>query len=203
MVSEAKCSIFFSPNVHVDVKAQICTELNVMIEAISEKYLGLPSMVGLDKSESFVYLLERIIQRLKSWKEKLLSMGVKEILLKAIIQVIPVFAMEFFKLPMSLCKGINDLITTFWWGDSEEEKNLHWFAWWKMCPPKKMGGMDFHDLHCFNLAMLSKQVWRLINRPDSLCAQVPRAKYYPHGNILKAGPKNGSSYTWQSVFAGI
>jgi hypothetical protein len=46
-------------------------------EAISEKYLGLPSIVGLDKSESFVYLLERIIQRLKGWKKKFLSMGGK------------------------------------------------------------------------------------------------------------------------------
>jgi hypothetical protein len=36
-----------------------------MTEAIAEKYLGLPSMIGLDKSESFMYLLERIIERLK------------------------------------------------------------------------------------------------------------------------------------------
>lgn len=69
MVSEAKCSIFFSPNVVVETKAQVCTELNIMTEAISDKYLGL-EMVGLDRSESFVYLLERMIQRIKGWKEK-------------------------------------------------------------------------------------------------------------------------------------
>jgi hypothetical protein len=55
----------------------------------------------------------------------------------------------------------------------------------------------------FNLAMLAKQVWRLITGPDSLCAQVLQAKYYPDGNILKAGPKAGSSFTWQSILAGI
>jgi hypothetical protein len=79
MVSEAKCSIFFSPNVQTEMKAQICGELNIMTEAISEKYLGLPAMVGLDRTESFVNLLERIIERLKSWKERLLSLGGKEI----------------------------------------------------------------------------------------------------------------------------
>jgi hypothetical protein len=31
---------------------------------------------------------------------------------------------------------------------------------------------------------------------------VLRAKYYPNGDILKAGPKNGSSFTWQSILAG-
>ena len=78
MISESKCSIFFSPNVDVDLKVQVCTQLNIMTEAISERYLGLPSMIGLDKSESFVYLLERIIQTLQVWKEKFLSMGVRK-----------------------------------------------------------------------------------------------------------------------------
>jgi hypothetical protein len=30
-----------------------------------------------------------------------------------------------------------------------------------------------------------------------------KSKVYPHGNILNAGPKAGSSYTWQSIVAGI
>ena len=46
MVSEAKCSIYFSPNVNVDLRAGICSELNIMTEAILDKYLGLPAMVG-------------------------------------------------------------------------------------------------------------------------------------------------------------
>jgi hypothetical protein len=49
-------------------------------------------MVGLDRTNSLVYLLDRIIERIKGWKEKLLSLG-REIVLKAIIQSIPVFAM--------------------------------------------------------------------------------------------------------------
>jgi hypothetical protein len=51
--------------------------------------------------------------------------------------------------------------------------------------------------------MLAKQVWRIIDEPNSLCAQVLRAKYFPDGDILKAGPKAGSSFTWQSIVAGI
>jgi hypothetical protein len=63
--------------------------------------------------------------------------------------------------------------------------------------------MGFRDLHSFNLAMLSKQVWRLLDEPNSLCAQVLRAKYYPSGDLLKAGPKAGSSFTGQSIVASI
>jgi hypothetical protein len=51
--------------------------------------------------------------------------------------------------------------------------------------------------------MLAKQVWRLIADPNSLCAQVLKAKYFPSGDILNAGPKAGSFFTWQSIVAGI
>jgi hypothetical protein len=63
--------------------------------------------------------------------------------------------------------------------------------------------MGFRDLHAFNISMLAKQSWRLITNPDSLCAQILRAKYYPDGNLLKDGPKQGSSFTWQSIIAGL
>ena len=53
-----------------------------------------------------------------------------------------------------------------------------------MCVPKNQGGMGFRDIHCFNLAMLAKQCWRLIENNASLCAKVLRARYYPNGDIL-------------------
>ena len=125
LVSQSKCSIFFSPNVDPDLKAEICTELDILTEAISDKYLGLPALVGVDRSDSFSYLLERIIKRLESWKEKFLSMGGKEILLIAIIQAIPVYAMAVFKIPKKLCKEMTDAMAGFWWGDSDIQKRMH------------------------------------------------------------------------------
>jgi hypothetical protein len=80
---------------------------------------------------------------------------------------------------------------------------MHWFVWWKKCIPNNRGGMGFRDLHSFNLAMLAKQCWRLISKSDSLCARVIKAKYYPNTSLLYAGPKSGSSFTWQSIVAGL
>jgi hypothetical protein len=77
--------MYFTPNIDPDVRAELCSELNIMTEVLSDKYLRQPAMVGVDRSDSFMYLLERIIKRLEGWKEKFLSMGGKEILLKAVI----------------------------------------------------------------------------------------------------------------------
>jgi hypothetical protein len=51
LISVAKSSIFFSPNTPVEVKVEICNTLNINTEAISDKYLGLPALVGADRSD--------------------------------------------------------------------------------------------------------------------------------------------------------
>jgi hypothetical protein len=174
-----------------------------MTESLNDKYLGLPALIGADRSDCFRHLIERVMAKTKGWKEKLLSMGGKEVLIKSIAQAVPNYAMMVFLLPKNICKGITDVISQFWWGDDENHRRMHWKAWWKLCIPKGKGGMGFRDLHCFNTAMLAKQIWRLLSEPNSLCARVLRSKYYPDGKLLQARMKSGSSFTWQSVLAGL
>uniref|UniRef100_A0A8I6YQZ6 Reverse transcriptase domain-containing protein n=1 Tax=Hordeum vulgare subsp. vulgare TaxID=112509 RepID=A0A8I6YQZ6_HORVV len=203
LVSEAKSAIFFSPCTPAQIRAEVCTTLNIMAEAVSDKYLGLPPIVGVDRSGCFQHLVERVLSRIRGWKEKLLSVGGREILLKAVIQAIPSYAMSVFKLPKEICNDITSGMSKYWWGDDEQKKHMHWFAWWKMCVPKEQGGMGFRDIHCFNLVLLAKQSWRLLCEPDSLCGRVLRARYYPDGDLLNCQLKKRSSYTWQSIWHGL
>jgi hypothetical protein len=70
LVSVDKSSIFFSPNTHIYVRVQICNTLNINTEALSDKYLGLPALVGIDRSDCFMHLVEIIIQLIKGRKQK-------------------------------------------------------------------------------------------------------------------------------------
>ena len=135
LVSVEKSSIFFSPSTDVNVKAHVCSILDIMTEALNDKYLGLPATLGIDKSDSFQYLIVRLVMRLSGWKEKCLSTGGKEVLIKSVAQAIPTYVLSVFKIPKS--KGITAAISRFWWGDDATHKRMHWFALWKMCIPKK------------------------------------------------------------------
>jgi hypothetical protein len=52
LVSDPNSSIVFSPNTPVADKEAVCAALNINSEALTEKYLGLPSHVGIERSAS-------------------------------------------------------------------------------------------------------------------------------------------------------
>ena len=87
-------------------KREILSFLGVPEIKEYEKYLGFPAVVRKNKNASLNYIKERVWAKLQGWKEKLLSQAGREILLKAVVQAIPTFAMSCFKLPVGLCKDI-------------------------------------------------------------------------------------------------
>lgn len=64
---------------------------------------------------------------------------------------------------------------------------------------KKSGGMGFQKLHDFNIALLGKQAWRLVTKPDSMVSRVFKARYYPDGNFMTAKIGANPSYIWRSI----
>ena len=51
----------------------------------------------------------------------------------------------------------------------------------------------------FNLALLGKQIWRLIHNTDSMFYKVFKARFFPTCSVLESGVKTNGSYTWQSI----
>lgn len=58
MLSAAKSSIFFSGNTKANVKLEVCESLDIMIESLNDKYLGLPALVGANRSDCFRHLID-------------------------------------------------------------------------------------------------------------------------------------------------
>jgi hypothetical protein len=171
-------------------------------EGNNEKYLGLPVYIGRARKRMFQYLKGKIWARIQGWKEKILSKAGKEILIKAVAQAIPTFAMSCFDLTKELCDEISAMICKFWWSQMDKETKLHWLSWEKLSKSKKDGGLGFRDLYSFNIAMLAKQAWRILVNPDSMCAKLLRSRYFPTGDFLNVSPTKGISYTWRSILKG-
>lgn len=194
----AKSELSFSSNVSEERREEIQESLGVVEVEKHEKYLGLPTMVGRSKKVIFTHVQDRIWKKLKRWKEKSLSAAGKEILIKAVAQAIPTYTMSCFLMPSGLCREIEQLMCNFWWGDGGKKK-IHWMSWHRLCMAKERGGMGFRDLESFNIALLAKQGWRIIENPDSLLARLLKARYFPRSSFLEANPGHNPSYAWRSL----
>jgi ribonuclease HI len=202
MINKEKSSAFFSKGTRHRTKRAVLNVLGISRESQNQRYLGLPVHLGASKKKEFEYIKEKIWRRIQGWKEKLLSRAGKEILIKAVAQAIPTYAMSCFDLTKALCEEISTMICRYWWDQQEGQNKCHWLSWEKLSSNKSTGGLGFRDLHIFNLAMLARQSWRLLKCPDSLCATILKAKYFPQCSILEATPKQGMSYTWRSILKG-
>jgi hypothetical protein len=198
-LNREKTTLFFSKNTPQAMQEELKDILGVPSIQQYEKYLGLPSLVGKEKLTCFSQIKERVWSKIKGWKEKLLTQAGREILIKAVVQAIPTYTMNCFKLPVTLCKDIEGLIRRFWWGQRDDQRKIHWLRWEKQCQPKGMGGLGFKELQKFNIALLAKQYWRLMQCKDSLLFKVFSAKFFPTGNILEASNKTTSSFAWRSI----
>ena len=123
----------------------------------------------------------------------------KEVLMKAVAQATPTYTMSCFKLPNSLCKELSSMISKFWWGQKSDEQKIFWVSWDKLCKSKDAGGMGFRDLKAFNLALLAKQGWRLLQNTNSLFHHVFQAKYFASRSFLEAQLSKRPSFAWQSI----
>lgn len=197
-----KSCMFFSGKIHENHISVIKRIFQLNVVTKHEKYLGLPSMIGRKKKDFFNEIKLKVQSKISSWKQKLFSSGGKEVLIKAVAQAVPTYAMSVFKIPMGLCNEIQQSIAGFWWSKRKEKRGIFWTKWESMCQAKTRGGMGFRDISSFNQALVAKQGWRLIQNPESLAARIMKARYFREGNFLNASTGSNPSYIWRSLLWG-
>ncbi|KAH9671011.1 putative reverse transcriptase/RNA-dependent DNA polymerase [Citrus sinensis] len=175
-------------------------QLNVVSR--HEKYLGLPSMVGRKKSGFFNDIKLRASSKIAGWQHKFFSCGGKEVLIKAVAQAVPAYAMSVIKIPMSICIDIQQAIVRFWWNSNMEKKGIHWAKWERLSQAKRRGGLGFRDFASFNQALVAKQSWRIIRFLESLVAKVLQARYFKDNQFLTAKFGSKPSFIWRSILWG-
>jgi len=108
-----------SNTIYVHFKNSITNILAVRAVLGTGKYLGMPSMIGRDRTTTFSFIKDCVWQRINSWSSKCLSKVGQEVMIKSVLQAIPSYVMSLFHIPDMLITSIERMINSFWWGMAE------------------------------------------------------------------------------------
>ncbi|CAL1396203.1 unnamed protein product [Linum trigynum] len=198
-----KSAVCVSANVSSQELQAISSFLGVSVLQAEDKYLGLPSQVGRSKSLTFQFIEEALAARIRNWKAKSLSLAGKEVVIKAIGAAGPIYAMSAFRLPKETCRRCNGQLSKYWWAGQDKERGIHWISWSALCQSKFTGGLGFRDFNRFNIALLTKQAWRILHNPTSHLARIYKARYHPTRDFLDATAGSRPSWAWQGILEGL
>ncbi|XP_026428455.1 uncharacterized protein LOC113324353 [Papaver somniferum] len=183
MINFSKAAAFIAGDVTDERKNQIKIKLGVKELTTSDKYLGLPILLGKSKSISFASLFDAFANRLQGWNPKTLNQAARTTLLKAVLNTISSHYMGNFKIPYCVIKKLDSIQRRFWWGN-KTNKGINFIAWKSFNKSKSEGGLAFRDLEQFNNALITKLAWRLRTEPDQLWVKVLKPKYAPYCDFL-------------------
>ena len=120
-------------------------------------------------------------------------------IIKSVVTVLPNHTMSCYRLPKATTQKLTSAVAQFWWSSRSSTRGLHWKSWDKVCASKEDGGLGCKDITDFKTAMFGKQLWRLIEKSNTLFSRVFKGRYYRNASPLEPIRSYSPSYGWRSI----
>eukprot|EP00253_Pinus_taeda_P029276 PITA_29276 len=200
-INKVKSQIFFF-NTHPTTQRAIARILGFSIASFPSKYLGAPLLASAQKHSSWTSLLERLEARLLLWTHRSLNMASRLVLIKAVLQSMPLYLFSILAAPKWVLKAIKKLQRNFLWGSTGPNRKWALVKWEKACLPKKAGGIGLRDPKHSNAIMGAKIWWKWLSYPGTLWARFWTAKYasnLPLEERIRMTKSRKGSTIWSSA----
>nr|XP_016447547.1 PREDICTED: uncharacterized protein LOC107772562 [Nicotiana tabacum] len=120
---------------------------------------GIPIFYARRKIEHYQGLLTKVLDKLQSWKGKLLSIGGRAVLITNVLQSMPIHLLSAVNPPNYVINKLHKMLSQFFWSSSVGGTSRHWASWTNLCMPYEEGGIRFRSLHDVAKALFCKLWW--------------------------------------------
>ncbi|XP_059066180.1 uncharacterized protein LOC131857532 [Cryptomeria japonica] len=111
------------------------------------KYLGILFFTGSKKHNFWECTSGAIYSRILSWSHKWLTFSGKIVLIRAVLNVIPIYLLSILKDPKKTVVALHSTLRSFIWNDNVNKKGgIPLLAWDRVCAPRDKGGARVKDL---------------------------------------------------------
>ena len=200
-VNPAKSQIFFF-NTPAITQASIARILGFSIAYLPAKYLGAPLIDSAINNSSWNILLEKLEARLSSWNFRALNMASRLVLIKFVLQPMPLYLFSVLAAPKWVLKQIKVLQRRFLWGSSGQNRKWALVNSNTIFTPKEAGGLELRDPTHSNIVMGGRLWWKWTSNPSTPWAKLWNAKYannWPPEELIRLFPAVPDSLIWTAA----
>lgn len=76
------------------------------------------------KRQAFQEIVSKMSARLSGWKKRTLQQVGRNVLIQSVALSIPLYVMQTYLLPQSICNELDKLVRDFWWGKGDNKRHL-------------------------------------------------------------------------------
>ncbi|XP_074314437.1 uncharacterized protein LOC141649651 [Silene latifolia] len=127
-------------------------------------------------------------------------------LISSVLSNLSNYFLSVFKIPVSVARKINSILSQFWWAGCKLGKKVHWCSKNFLSMPKCKGGLGIRNVECLNKALLAKHGWRLISGDKSYFGKVFRKKIFGKDEFKEGVypiSRNSASWRERSIKYGL
>eukprot|EP00253_Pinus_taeda_P013966 PITA_13966 len=201
LINKVKSRIFFF-NTPPTTQREIARILGFSVASLPSKYLGAPLIASALKHSSWTNLLEKLEAKLFLWMHRALNMASRLVLIKAVLQSMPLYLFSIMAAPKWVLKAIKQLQRNFLWGSLGPNRKWALVKWEKACLPKNAGGIGLRDPKHNNMIMGAKIWWKWLSYPNIPWARLWTAKYannLPLEEHIRMSEISKGSVMWNSA----
>nr|GEU80058.1 RNA-directed DNA polymerase, eukaryota, reverse transcriptase zinc-binding domain protein [Tanacetum cinerariifolium] len=166
-------------------------------------YLGIPVGCNMSRTAHWNSVIHKFSSKLTSWKAKLLSVGGRLSLIKAVLGNLPTYFMSIYLMPSSVRSNLEAMRIKFFRGADPSERKMSWIKWERCVSSKEKGGLGIGSIFGLNMGLLFKWIWRILTRPSDLWAKVICSIYGHYGGAFCDLPSRLKQNTWGSILTSV
>jgi hypothetical protein len=162
----AKCSV--SPIACSDAEAVAAAgHMGCQLAPFPVKYLGIPLSTRRLPAETFQPLLDRIADKLPTWRASMMPQAGRLTLIRAVLAAIPLHQLMVLALNKKTLRQINKILRGFLWVGRAEANGGHCHVnWARVCRPLHLGGLGIPDLARMAISLRVRWLWRMHTDPQ-------------------------------------
>lgn len=98
-------------------------------------------------------------------------------LIKSVLNSIPIYTLSFYKPPKSAIQEIIRSQRDFLWDGISMKRKMEWISWLSVCKLMSEDGLGIKHCERFNLSLLSKWKWHILDKPKVIWYDLLSMRY--------------------------